>query len=137
MERRVCEQVAQREGELVELLRVLVGFDTVTHTAGAAPRDEAALQRFLGERLAARGAEVRVVEPEPTLVAGHPTIPEGFTFAGRPQLVARFPGAGEGRTLLLNGTSTWSTSSRARRGRSTLSTPSSATARSGGAARAT
>ena len=30
-------------------------------------------------------------------------IPEGFSFAGRPQLVARFAGAGGGRTLLLNG----------------------------------
>ena len=30
-------------------------------------------------------------------------IPPGFTFAGRPQLVARFPGGGGGRTLLFNG----------------------------------
>ena len=30
-------------------------------------------------------------------------IPPGFSFAGRPQLVARFAGAGGGRTLLLNG----------------------------------
>ena len=30
-------------------------------------------------------------------------VPAGFTFAGRPQLVARFAGAGGGRTLLLNG----------------------------------
>lgn len=30
-------------------------------------------------------------------------MPKGFSFAGRPQLVARFAGAGGGRTLLLNG----------------------------------
>jgi acetylornithine deacetylase len=30
-------------------------------------------------------------------------LPEGFTFEGRPQLVARFAGAGGGRTLLFNG----------------------------------
>jgi acetylornithine deacetylase len=30
-------------------------------------------------------------------------IPNGFTFTGRPQLVARFAGAGGGRSLLLNG----------------------------------
>jgi acetylornithine deacetylase len=30
-------------------------------------------------------------------------VPDGFTFEGRPQLAARFPGAGGGRTLLFNG----------------------------------
>jgi acetylornithine deacetylase len=30
-------------------------------------------------------------------------VPEELTFEGRPQLVARFPGSGGGRTLLLNG----------------------------------
>jgi acetylornithine deacetylase len=44
-----------------------------------------------------------VAEPESALVAGHSMVPEGFSFAGRPQLVARFPGTGGGRTLLLNG----------------------------------
>ena len=103
LERRVCEHVAQREQELVELLSALIGFNTVTHTPGAASRHEAALQQFLAGRLAARGAGVSVEEPEPSLVAGHRIVPEGFSFAGRPQLVARFPGAADGRTLLLNG----------------------------------
>jgi len=103
VEREVVEGVARRRDDLVELLRALITFDTVTHTPGSPAREEAALQRFLGHRLAARGAEVRLAEPEPALVAGHPMVPEGFSFAGRPQLVARFPGAGGGRTLLLNG----------------------------------
>ena len=103
IEREVVARVARGEDDLVELLRALIGFDTVTHTPGAPPREEAALQRFLGERLTARGAQVRIAEPDPALVAGHSTIPEGFSFAGRPQLVARFPGTGGGRTLLLNG----------------------------------
>jgi acetylornithine deacetylase len=103
VEREVVEDVARRRDDLVELLRALIAFDTVTHTPGSPAREEAALQRFLGHRLAARGAEVRLAEPEPALVAGHPMVPEGFSFAGRPQLVARFPGAGGGRTLLLNG----------------------------------
>ena len=30
-------------------------------------------------------------------------VPAGFSFAGRPQLVARVRGAGAGRSLLLNG----------------------------------
>jgi len=103
LERRVCEHVARREGDLAELLRALVAFDTVTHSVGAAPRQEAALQRFLGDRLAARGATVTIEEPDAALVAGHPMVPAGFSFTGRPQLVARFAGAGGGRTLLLNG----------------------------------
>jgi acetylornithine deacetylase len=103
VEREVVACVERRSDELVQLLRALIAFDTVTHTSGEPPREEAALQRFLAERLAARGADVSVAEPEPALVAGHPTIPDGFSFAGRPQLVARFPGTGGGRTLLLNG----------------------------------
>lgn len=102
-ERRVCEQIAAREAELVELLAALVGFDTTTHTAGTPARDEAALQAHLAARLQAAGAEVEVSEPDPGLVAGHRMAPDGFTFAGRPQLVARFPGTGGGRSLLFNG----------------------------------
>lgn len=103
LEVRVCEHIARRQDKIVELLSTLVGFDTVTHTPGAAPREEAALQGFLAERLAARGARVSLEEPDPSLVAGHRIVPDGFSFAGRPQLVARFPRTGHGPTLLLNG----------------------------------
>jgi len=102
-EQEVCAEIARREGDLVELLRTLVGFDTVTHAVGAPPRQEAALQAMLAERLRAAGAAVDVWEPDVARLAGHPMLPEGFTFAGRPQLAARFAGRGDGRTLLLNG----------------------------------
>ena len=102
-ERLVCDAVAAAEDELVELLRRLVAFDTTTHSDGDPPREEAALQAYLGDRLGAVGAEVSVFEPEPELVAGHRMIPDGFTFEGRPQLTARFAGGGGGRSLLLNG----------------------------------
>ncbi len=102
-EERVCAEIAAREDELVELVQALVRFDTTTHTAGAPSRQEAYLQHYLAERLRAAGAEVAVSEPEASLVAGHPYVPDGFTFAGRPQLLARFPGSGDGGTLLLNG----------------------------------
>jgi acetylornithine deacetylase len=103
LERRVCEHIASREAELVDLLAALIGFDTTTRASRTPARKEAALQTYLGDRLHAAGAAVVISEPDPGLVAGHPMIPEGFTFAGRPQLVARFPGIGGGRTLLLNG----------------------------------
>ena len=102
-ERRVCNEIADRESELVDLLSELIRFDTTTHTPGVQPRDEAALQDMLGRRLRDRGAEVRVWEPDPASIAGHPMVPDGFTFAGRPQLTGRFHGTGGGRALLLNG----------------------------------
>ncbi len=102
-EERICDAIASREDELVTLLQALIRFDTVTHTGDAPAREEAALQAYLGERLRSSGAAVEIFEPDPSVVAGHPMIPEGFTFAGRPQLVARFAGSGGGRSLLLNG----------------------------------
>jgi len=102
-EREVCEQIAARQRELVELLRALIGFDTVAAGLDAPGRDLAALQEHVAARLARSGAQVTVAEPDAAVVAGHPFAPAGFSFAGRPQLVARFAGAGGGRTLLLNG----------------------------------
>jgi acetylornithine deacetylase len=102
-EKRVCDAVSHYADELVELLRTLIRFDTTTHVTGAPAREESALQHYLAERLRAAGASVEVYEPDPALVDGHPMIPDGFTFEGRPQLVARFAGSGGGRSLLLNG----------------------------------
>lgn len=102
-EQRVCSAIADREPHLVELLRALIRLDTTTHAHGSPARDEAELQTLLAERLGAAGAEIRLWEPETASIAGHPMVPDGFTFAGRPQLAARFPGTGAGRTLLLNG----------------------------------
>lgn len=103
LEQQVCEHIARREGELVELLRALIGYDTVAVDRVASGGEVAALQRFLADRLERRGAEVTVEEPDARIVAGHPFVADGFSFAGRPQLVARFAGEGGGRTLLLNG----------------------------------
>ncbi len=102
-EQEVCREIERRSDELVQLLQSLIRFDTTTHEPGAAPRAERALQEFLAARLERAGADVRVWEPDCAALAGHPMVPEGFSFAGRPQLVARFAGAGGGRTLLLNG----------------------------------
>ncbi len=99
----MCAAIAASEGELVELLRALVRFDTTTHVPGQPAREEAALQSYLAERLSAVGASVKNAEPDPDLIVGHAMVPGGFTFAGRPQLVARFAGVGGGKVLLLNG----------------------------------
>jgi acetylornithine deacetylase len=102
-EQAVCHEIEHRRDDLVELLRALIRFDTTTHRVGDAPREERALQAYLAQRLERAGGDVRVWEPDVALLGGHPMLPDGFTFQGRPQLTARFAGAGGGRTLLFNG----------------------------------
>ena len=104
LERRVAEEIARREGELVELLADLVGFDTRAPDPDLAPRDEAALQAFVAERLRAAGLDVDVWEPGVAQLdfERYPN-PPGYTFRGRPQLLARAAGTGGGRSLLFNG----------------------------------
>jgi hypothetical protein len=52
------------------LLRALIGFDTVTFAPGTPPREEEALQRFLGKRLAARNSGYRSESPQRLCVLG-------------------------------------------------------------------
>ena len=105
LEARVCGEIERREDELVALLADLIAFDTSARSEPDEPaRDEAGLQRYLADRLGAAGADVDVWEPDPADVAGSRLTPEeGVGFEGRPQLAARFAGAGGGRSLLLNG----------------------------------
>lgn len=102
-EQHVIDAIAARRDELVTLASELIAFDTTARELDDPPRDEAALQSHLAERLRAAGASVDVWEPAPEDVAGSPLVPPGLAFDGRPQLAARFPGRGGGRSLLLNG----------------------------------
>jgi acetylornithine deacetylase len=103
LERRLVDEIAERRDELVELASDLIAFDTTARHVGDPPRDEAALQDHLAGRLEAAGAATEVWEPSADDLSGRPLVPEGLDFEGRPQLVARFPGGGSGRSLLLNG----------------------------------
>ena len=102
LEQRVAAAIAESRDELVELASDLIRFDTTARDPGDPAREEAALQAHLAARLRTAGAEVDVWEPRPEDVRGS-QVPFELDFAGRPQLVARFPGAGDGRSLLLNG----------------------------------
>jgi len=102
-EQRVCAAIAARGDELVALAAELIAFDTTARDVGEPPRDEAALQGRLAERLAAAGAEIDLFEPDASEMAGAPLVPPGLEFAGRPQLIARIAGAASGPALLLNG----------------------------------
>src|SRR5579884_3699349 len=104
-ERAVCDAIARRTGDLVDLAATLVSFDTTAREVGDPPRDEAALQGYLAQRLGAAGASVDLWEPSAAEMAGRPLVPSGLDFAGRPQLIATFDGVlgGAGRRLVLNG----------------------------------
>ena len=81
----------------------MISFDTTAREVGEPARDEAPLQQYLADRLGAIGAEVDLWEPRAEELAGKPLVPPGLDFAGRPQLIARIPGRGDGRSLLFNG----------------------------------
>lgn len=103
LEQELIEELAAREGEIVGLASDLIRFDTTSRLVGDPPREEAALQRHLADRLAAAGFEIDLFEPDAAPLQGKPLVPPGLEFAGRPQLAARCAGGGGGRSLLLNG----------------------------------
>ncbi len=101
-EERVVEAVRESTDELVGIVADLVAFDTTARLPGEPAREERALQEYLRGALAELGADTDLWEPEP-VPAGHPILPNGLDFRGRPQLAGRLAGAGGGRSLLLNG----------------------------------
>ena len=102
-ERLIVDEIDRRRDELVELASALIRFDTTAREPHDPPREEAALQSYLADRLRAAGAATDLWKPAPEDVAGSRLVPPGLRFDGRPQLAARFAGAGGGRSLLLNG----------------------------------
>ena len=89
----MCDEIARREDELVELA---AHADPLRHDDARAGRTSRATRRrcrrYLAARLERAGADVRRVGARRRAAAGHPMVPEGFSFEGRPQLVARFAG---------------------------------------------
>jgi acetylornithine deacetylase len=103
LEQRVCDEIDVRRDELVQLASDLIGFDTTARKAGDPPRDEAPLQVYLAGRLGAAGATTELIELDAAEFTGKPLYEPGLDFEGRPQMVARFQGSGEGRSLVFNG----------------------------------
>lgn len=105
-ESRVIAAIGERRADIADLLAELIRFDTTTRGEPDEPaRDEEPLQARLAAILEAAGAEVELWEPTPGELDRWPRqVPEGLTFAGRPQMLARFAGTGSGgRSLLFNG----------------------------------
>jgi len=104
-ERRVLAAIEERGDDLVELLCELIRLDTTTRGEPDEPaRAEEPLQSLLAGRLEAVGAEVELWEPSiGELDRWARQVPIGLGFAGRPQMLARFPGADDAPSLLFNG----------------------------------
>lgn len=102
-ERRVCKRIEQRRDELIELVGDLIIFETTARKPGQSARDEPLLQRYLATRMRAINAEIDLFEPDPAEWAGRPLIASDRDWSRRPQLIATHRGAGQGKTLVLNG----------------------------------
>jgi acetylornithine deacetylase len=102
-ERRVCDEIEGSRSDLVALASRLVGYDTTARLPGEPARDETALQECLARCLREAGAQIDLWEPSADAMAGKPLVPPGLDFSGRPQLVARFAGGGDGKSLMFNG----------------------------------
>jgi acetylornithine deacetylase len=107
LERAVDGYVDAHVGDLVELVRRLVQFDTTSvdlspgssHTTN----EEADLQAYVAERLAGLGAQVDQWEPDAREFADHPMMPPWHHWQGRPLTVGTLRGSGGGRSLVVNG----------------------------------
>jgi len=107
VESAVDEAISDRTDDLVELVRSLVRFDTtsVDLSPGSSHTEnqEAELQSFVSERLAATGAEVDQWEPDPADFVDHPMMPRWHHWRNRPLTVGTLRGTGGGRSLVING----------------------------------
>jgi acetylornithine deacetylase len=103
----IDEFIAEQADDLLELLRRLVGFNTVSVdlSPGSDHREneESELQEFVAERLRGLDAEIDFFEPDAAGLRDHPMMPPWHHWEGRPITVATLRGAGGGRSLIING----------------------------------
>jgi acetylornithine deacetylase len=102
-EQLVCDEIDRGRSDLISLAKKLIGFDTTARNTGDPARDETGLQEHLAERLRSSGADIDLWEPGAEEMAGKLLVPPGLDFSGRPQLIARFKGSGDGKALMFNG----------------------------------
>jgi acetylornithine deacetylase len=107
--RRVARAVEDRFPETVAFAQKLVSFPSVNPVFSSwRPRGEKDLQEYLAQYLVSVGFDSPDLwEPDPLLLerkySGLPGFVPGRCFQDRPDLVARLPGAGGGRSILLAG----------------------------------
>jgi acetylornithine deacetylase len=93
---RLFAAIAEREGDLIELVQRLVRCDSVLG-------NEAGVQQVIADYIRAGGIEPDVWDMPDALLDRPGAGNSGVPFAGRPNVAAVYPGAGGGRSLILNG----------------------------------
>lgn len=106
--RRILAAVEARRSELIDLLSQLVQIPSVNPWFFSSPASsrEPEVQVVIARRMRALGAEIDMWEPDSEALsryAGRPGYYAGRSFKGRPNLAARLPAGGNGRSLLLFG----------------------------------
>jgi len=106
-ERRVLDLIDEHAQEVVEFLRQLLAFETITPDAEVVEHDAFIRhQAFVQETLTAMGfGDIDVFEVDPAELEDAPGlgIVTDRDMRNMPVLVGRLPGAGKGRSLILNG----------------------------------
>jgi len=93
----VVEQIEKKRDEIIEFLRILVSFPSVTG-------NECEIQQFIAQRLKEMELEVTAWEPDLEELRKHPAyVPVDQGYSNRPNVVGLYKGSGKGRSLLLNG----------------------------------
>jgi len=93
---RLFTAIAEREGELIELIQRMVRCESMLG-------NEAGVQQVVADYIRQGGVEPDVWEMPENLLQRPGAGNSGVPFAGRPNVAAVYPGAGAGRSLILNG----------------------------------
>jgi acetylornithine deacetylase len=96
-EEQIGQWLAEHADELIETLASLVRMPSVVGNEGDA-------QAFMRDQFLSTGLDVDVFEADRETLHAHPAfVDSGIPFAGRPNVVGLWGGAGGGRSLILNG----------------------------------
>jgi acetylornithine deacetylase len=93
---RLFAAIAEREGELVDLIQRMVRCDSILG-------NEAGVQEVVADYIRGSGVEPDIWDIPNELLERRGAGNSGVPFAGRPNVAATYPGAGGGRSLILNG----------------------------------
>ncbi len=97
VQEKISGRVESLLDEEVEFLSRLIAFKSLVGQEGPA-------QQFYGNACKDLGLKVEYFQAEKEKIKSHPGYIEiGVDYAGRPNVIARTPGAGNGRSLILNG----------------------------------
>ena len=97
IEEEVLKLIEKRRDEIVEFLRKLISFPSVTG-------DELEIQKFVAHQLKSMELAVDMWEPDHEELKKHPAyVPVERGYANRPNVVGIYKGTGNGRSLLFNG----------------------------------